>query len=257
MMTYIEKSKRKNKSKYLYAIITILIAIFIGINYLYPSFFANLFIYIAKPIWRLDYAYNIGAFDSNQKLFEQNLALKKELDELRLKQESFYFIENENKQLKASFGIASSTRSIVASVLDRPSFIPYDIFIVDAGKSQGVSTSSIIYASGDMPIGKIIEVYDNTSKAILFSSPNEKTEIGIGANNVTAMAIGRGGGQYFVELPRGLNIKVGDIIIHSNLNKLLGKVGLIDEDPALTFERIYFASPINIYEIKWVKVSID
>jgi hypothetical protein len=85
----------------------------------------------------------------------------------------------------------------------------------------------------------------------------KKTEISIGDNNIPGMATGRGGGQYFVELPRGLNIKIGDLITYSNLNKFLGKVEYIDEDPSLTFERIYFAVPTNIYQIKWVKVSLN
>lgn len=257
MMTYIEKSKRQNKARWFYLAVFILPILFVSTNYLYPSFYAKIFVYVAKPFWRLDYAYQNGAFDGNDKLLAENLSLRKELEELKIKQGTLSFIESENKQLKAGFGIASSSKFIVASVLEKPSFIPYDIFIVDAGKVEGVSTSSIIYAPGELPIGKVVEVYDNTSKAVLFSSPTEKTEISIGDNNIPGMATGRGGGQYFVELPRGLNIKIGDLITYSNLNKFLGKVEYIDEDPSLTFERIYFAVPTNIYQIKWVKVSLN
>jgi hypothetical protein len=58
-------------------------------------------------------------------------------------------------------------------------------------------------------------------------------------------------------LPRGLNVSVDDFVTAFDLGqKPLGKIIHIDSDPSLTFEKVIFSAPVNIYELKWVKVSI-
>ena len=257
MMTYIEKSKRSNKKKIIAGLILLLVIFFLLLNYLFPLFLSKSVAYIARPFWRLEYAKNINAFDSVEKIIAENQNLKQQLEDIKLRESFLKSTEDENRQLKSNFGMSSSTKFVVSAVLKSPPYLPYDVFLIDVGKGNGVSSSSVIYAPYDIPLGRVIESNEETSKVLLYSSPNQKSEVSIGENNVPAQAIGRGGGQFFAELPRGLNIKVGDLVRLSEQNKVLGKIDSIDEDPSLTFERVYFSAPINIYQLKWVKVSLS
>ncbi len=256
-MTYIEKNRRYSKNKIIAGIVIIFILFLLLLNYFFPLFLAKSTTYIARPFWRLEYANNINAFDSVEKIIAENQNLKQQLDDIKLRESFLKATEDENHQLKNSFGMSSSTKFVLSAILKKPPYLPYDVFIIDAGRSNGLSTSSVVYAPYDIPLGKVIEIYDQTSKVLLYSSPNQKNEVNIGENNIPAQAIGRGGGQYVAELPRGLNIKLGDLVRLAEQNKVLGKIDFIDEDPSLTFERIYFSVPINIYQLKFVKVSIQ
>ena len=256
MMTYIEKNRRNSKSVIIFGMSAILAFFILLLNHFFPLFLSKSATYIARPFWRIEYAYNIDAFDSVEKIIAENQSLKQQLDDIKLRESFLQATEDENRQLRSSYGMSSSTKSVLSAIIKKPPFLPYDIFIIDAGKSNGLSTSSLVHAPYDIPLGKVIEVYEQTSKVLLYSSPNQKNYVTIGERNIPAQAIGRGGGQYLAELPRGLDIKLGDIVRLSEQNKVLGKIDFIDQDPSLSFERIYFSLPVNIYQLRLVKVSI-
>ena len=48
-----------------------------------------------------------------------------------------------------------------------------------------------------------------------------------------------------------------DYVVSLDIGNIpMGKVAYIDSNPSLTFEKILVSAPINIYELKWVKISI-
>ncbi|MEK9177500.1 MAG: rod shape-determining protein MreC, partial [Patescibacteria group bacterium] len=112
------------------------------------------------------------------------------------------------------------------------------------------------YAPGDVLIGAISDVLPETSKVSLFSSSGNILYVLIGPSNAPATAVGRGGGQYTAQLPRAVKISAGDFVIVPSIDdKPFGIVSAVESDSAQSFEIILFASPVNIYQLRWVLVE--
>ena len=72
---------------------------------------------------------------------------------------------------------------ILSAILAKPNQSPYDTLLIDAGSGQGIKTGDTVFALGDVPIGRVDVVYDNSAKVVLFSNPGEKTEAVISGKN--------------------------------------------------------------------------
>jgi cell shape-determining protein MreC len=256
-MIYIERNKKRWFQNIYLWIVVFVVAVIVAVNIFFPHLVPALANSVASPFWRLEFAVKNGSLDTVEKLLNENAELKRAIEENSSNAEMIAYVQKENDELRDMLGASSTINFVVAPIIKRPPSIAYDEFIIDAGLDQGVSTSSIIYVAGDVPLGKVINVFAKTSRVLLFSSPNVKHDVQIGPSYVGATATGRGGGQYEVELPRGLNVSVDDFVTAFDLGqKPLGKIIHIDSDPSLTFEKVIFSAPVNIYELKWVKVSI-
>ncbi len=256
-MTYIDKNKNHHVRNFIIWIIAIVVLISVILNIYLPHLIPSLFNSIVTPFWRTEFSIKSGSLESPSNLLLENENLRTQLAEMITKSEFVDFVNSENSELREMLNISSSSDYIVAPIIKRPPFSFYDEFIVDAGQDKGVSTSSLVFGPGDIPIGRVIDVFDRSSKVILFSSPQEKHEIEIGPSHIPAIATGRGGGQYEADIPRGLGVSLDDFVVSTSLVRPLGRVHFIDSDPALTFEKILFAVPSNVYELRWVKIDLN
>jgi cell shape-determining protein MreC len=140
--------------------------------------------------------------------------------------------------------------------LVRPPVAAYDNLVIDAGKDHGFATTSLVYASGNVLIGKVTDVQAETSKVTLFSSPGQKFDVMIGTTHTPAIAVGRGGGQYEAQVPRGSVVAEGDAVSAPSLNgKPFGIVTSVISDPAQVFVTVLFAPPVNLYQLRWALVQ--
>jgi len=79
--------------------------------------------------------------------------------------------------------------------------------------------------------------------------------VSIGPENIAAEAIGRGGGNFIVKLPRGVGVEKGDIITMPDISaRIFAVVEEIESNPSDPFVTILFKNPVNFNEIKWVQV---
>ena len=77
----------------------------------------------------------------------------------------------------------------------------------------------------------------------------------IGDSAIGAEAKGLGGGNFEIELPRNVDVFVGDSIYVSDINpRVLGTIEYINSDPNDVFERILFKSPVNLFSLRFVDV---
>ena len=258
-MTYIIKNRKDNR-KITFWISLILICIFIIFQYFWPSFIPAMFTNIVTPYWRTEFAIQSGSLNSVENLLKENESLKRQIADNKAEMAIVESVNSENLESRNLLQISSSTlqsSSIVVPIIRRAPSGLYDQFIIDAGKDKGISTTSLVYASGNIPIGRVTDVFRQTSKVILFYSPDQRHDVLL-ANRIPAVAIGLGGGQYEVSVPRGLNVAVGDFVYSANLNaKPMGKIVYIDSDSSLAFEKVLFSVPINIYELRWVTVEVN
>jgi len=276
-MTYLQTNKRpyQRARQTVTTIIVVIVIIIAAVEFFAPHIFPSLFMPIAKPFWRMEFAIESGSLKSPTQLLSENEELTRQLSDAQIRHDTIEAVEQENAELKALFSRGSdkpknapSTEDslseilrnpdgkILAAVLKRPPFVTYDELIIDIGSVHGISTSSLIYATGNVLIGRVVDVLSKTAKVKLFSSPGEKYEVLIGSGHSPAIALGRGGGQYEAQVARDTIVKEGDFVLSPSLSdKPFGIVSAVLQDPTLPFEIVLFAPPVNIYQLRWVLVK--
>src|SRR3989344_4942149 len=199
-----------------------------------------IFIYFQNPIFRgLSYAAQIvfrpflsagesvggkfsswgGYFQFKKSLQRENENLKLKLSEMEAQIANWGILSDENIKLKEIFGRSENRELILAAILAKPDHSPYDTLIIDTGSKIGIEAGSIVFAYGDVPVGRVSDVYPDSSKVILFSNPGEKTEVLISGKlaspdasqggDIFMQVVGRGGGNFEMTLPRDLMLEKG------------------------------------------------
>jgi len=144
----------------------------------------------------------------------------------------------------------------LATILSKPSVSFFDTLIVDVGEKNGVLAGDLVLAYGDIPIGRVSEVYRNTSKITLFSSSGEKTTGIIKGKDIYVEVIGRGGNNFEIILPSDLNIYEGiKILLPDIYPYVFAEVKSIITDPRDLYQKALLVSPINVQEIKFVEIA--
>ena len=147
----------------------------------------------------------------------------------------------------------SGTR-ILASVLMRPPWTPYDTLLVDAGENLGVKVGAFVSAGGQGLVGHVSEVYGNTARVELFSAPGASYQALL-RGTVPIAVEGLGGGSLQTLVPAGTQVAVGDTISFPGL--LGGIVALVSATEAKegeSFTVIYMTLPVNPQELRYVEI---
>ena len=201
---------------------------------------------------------NSGAyFLSKDSLSRGNENIKSKLLENEAKMSNYGALLDENISLKEILGRIGDKKDLTLSaILSKPNQSLYDTLIIDAGANVGVKKGDMVLALGDVPLGKVAEVLQNSSKVILFTNPGEKTQVVVG-NGVFMQVVGRGGGNFEMILPRDFTVAKGDqVVLPGIMPRVLGIVETIISDPRDPFQKALLVSPVNIQEIKFVQVEI-
>jgi cell shape-determining protein MreC len=234
----------------------VLVLIFVLVQIFWPNIWYSLFSSIVKPFWRLETSLLNDSAYSFEKLLNENRDLKNQLSLNELNIRSIRLLEQENADLKKILNRASSTPRILSAVLKRPPINTYDELIIDIGVDYGLATGTLVYSVENVPIGQIVDVFEDTSRVVLFSSPGFKYEVMIGKNHESTTAFGRGGGQFEANISKTASVNEGDIVVASEFhNRPLGFVTAKISEAADPFSRVLFSLPINISNIQWVTVE--
>lgn len=217
---------------------------------------------IAAPFLRfgasLDSAFN-GIFPflkTNKALIEENAALKNELAQANGKLFTYALLADENKMLKESFGRTAGESPVLAAVLAKPSHSPYDTLILDAGVREGITVGNIVSAFETVAIGTIMEVSPQTSKAVLFSAPGEKTTVQLQAAHITRDIVGQGGGMFLFTAPRDISIASGEMLTLPGINqRVVGVITDVKILPDDSFQTVTAVLPVNIFELERVFIT--
>lgn len=195
-------------------------------------------------------------FASKNSLYKENQTLQAKINEEEARMENHNALLQENESLKETLGRKNEGVSMVlGAILSKPNQSPYDILLIDVGVNKGIKKGNVVFADGNLPIGRVETVYDNSSKVILFSSPRERTQVIVGSN-VFMELVGRGGGNFEMILPRDFMLKEGDQVILPGIRPyVVGTVEKIISDPRDAYLKALFLSPVNIQELKFVEVE--
>jgi cell shape-determining protein MreC len=261
-MSYLLDKKVKKNRIYRYSIFIFLLIIFI---YFKAGVFKGL-AYVSAGVFRpvLVLGNDIGKTLSNtssylysqKSLFIENENLKSELSGEEAKVANYDAVLDENLKMKEILGRQNNTQMILGNILAKPNQSAYDTIILDIGSKNGVVLGDKVFAFGNLPIGRISEVYSNSSQVILFSSPGEKTEGIISGKGIFMQIIGQGGGDFEMILPRDLILdKDTEVVLPGATPYLLGTVETIVSDPRDSFQKALLISPVNIQELNFVEVE--
>jgi rod shape-determining protein MreC len=199
---------------------------------------------------------NIGVLNSKTNLLKENDLLKSEIKSNEIDHAIFDVLKKENDDLKDILGRKTNDEKLIlGTVLVKPYLSAYDTLIIDVGSSDGIIAHDEVLAEGNTFIGYISEVYNNTSKVTLYSSPGEKVKVLIGSNNIEKEAVGLGGGNFTVEVPKEIDISEGDNITMPSISpNVFGVVEKVESKESDSFQNVFFKNPINVLELKWVEV---
>lgn len=262
-MSYLldKKTQRKKFLRIAFGVIFLIILV-----YFRSSIFSGL-AYVAGGVFRpvLIAGNNIGEkfknlgayFASKKSLFLENENLKSQILASEADRANYASVVAENESLKEILGRKNEKKTtILASILAKPNQSLYDTLLIDVGISQEIKVGNIVFAGGNVPIGRVAEISANSAKVILFSNPGEKTQAIISEKNISLELVGRGGGNFEIIIPRDLTLQKGDQVVMPGLNPyLLAVVETIISDPRDPFTKALLVSPVNIQEIKFVEIE--
>ena len=196
-------------------------------------------------------------FVSKNSIYNENENLKSQLERDRAEMADYNSLQAENTSLKEILGRTDEkTAMILAAILGKPNQSPYDTLIIDVGTKDKVAVGETVFALGNVPIGRVSVVYQNSSKVVLLSNPGEKIQAVVSGKNIFMDVVGRGGGNFEMVLPRDFMPVKGDQVVLPGITPyVLGIVETIISDPRDPFVKALLVSPVNVQELKFVEVE--
>ncbi|MEX0919013.1 MAG: hypothetical protein WDZ85_03595 [Candidatus Paceibacterota bacterium] len=195
-------------------------------------------------------------FQSKKTLVSTNQALRQELREVKAR--AFLAEQKLNQLAVFSLHQTASPEAVVGQVVARPRFLPYDIFLLTlpAGGGETVRLNDKVTWQGRILLGEVVQLAGDNARVKLYSSPGIRRLALVGPDKIQAVLVGRGGGNFTIDLPRGLDIPVGSVVYHAlNPSLILGLVGEVVKQPENPSQVIHVRTPVNIYTLKWLEIS--
>lgn len=191
-------------------------------------------------------------------LYNQNQDLEYKLNENVARNLNYDLILNENQSLKEILNRKDTNIKLVLSaILSKSNQSIYNTLVIDTGIKDGIKVGDIVFALGNVPIGRVSIVYDNSSKVTLFSDAGEKTQAIISGKDIFVEVVGRGGGNFEIIVPKDFILQKGDQIILPGIHPyVLAVTETVISDPRDSFVKALLVSPVNIQELRFVEVEI-
>lgn len=209
---------------------------------------------------------SLGAyFVTKNSLFQDNQKLKEEMLLLNARMLNYDAILEENLDLKEILERKDTKKDfILGAILSKPNQSPYDTLLIDVGEGEGAKIDKMVFAYGNIPIGRVTEVYADSSKVTLFSNTGERMQVLIPDRIFSNEKeknffeiIGRGGGNFEMTLPRDLKLAKGDMVIMPGINPfVVATTETVVSDPRDPFTKALLVSPVNIQELRFVEVEL-
>ncbi len=164
-------------------------------------------------------------------------------------------LQDENTALKAELGRGVDQGGILATVMTLPNRTFYDTMLIDAGSADGIKVGDKVYAFNSIALGDISKVDDHDATVLLYSAPNRQTSGDAVGTDVAVTLIGRGSGEYEVQMPRDVPFTIGSMIsTQSTTPDSVAEIEKIITDPRDPFQRLLAKVPVNLQALKWVIV---
>lgn len=203
--------------------------------------------------------YNIFSFLSSiSTLRKENIELKNQLQDLKLKLVDYERIKLENAELNKllQYKNGGDFKYISANVIGKVGDNWFNIIILDVGSNDGVKKGCYVKAADGL-VGKVIEVNSNTSKVMTILDENIKMPVTINETSDEGLLVGNNDDKLckVAFLPSETKADKGNIVITSNIttsSDVLVPSGII----VGTIERIEYEK-INLSKTAYIKPAVD
>lgn len=164
-------------------------------------------------------------------------------------------LKEENEALRDMLSATTSAR-VAAAVIDRPTNLPYDVFLIDRGTNDGIQREAPVYVSGDRVIGFVAETYADTSLVVLVTSPDLESTVYVYGSNIYTTALGMGGGSLRISVPQGIALNEGDPVVIPSLDGgVYGVISVVDSEPSRPEQYGYVSIDTPLAGIRYVTVG--
>jgi cell shape-determining protein MreC len=180
---------------------------------------------------------------------EQKVAASQDVEE------TLNILEKENAELR-SLMHSSSTPQILAGVIARPPYTPYDTLVIDRGYDDGVYENAPVFYSDHKILGYVSKSFPKTALITLLSSSGVESTVYIFGPNVFTTAYGEGGGVIRMSVPQGILLEKENIVVTPSLeNGILGAIDEIQSIPTEPEQHAYVTFDIPLQSLRLVSVG--
>lgn len=254
-MSYRLSSKKRQQKKNFW-LRSVLVLFFIFLFVLVFTFFGGTFTtFSSGTVKVVDSVGSLTAalFADKQELQDENAQLRRMLERETVDLLQQQILVDRNNQLLQELGRPDEPTRVLAGVVKKPPFSPYDIYTIDAGRTSGVNLGDIALYSNFVTLGHITRVTESAAKVDLFSAPGKETFMNL--NGAGFLVLGKGGGTLEVDAPRDFEVDLGDkVVLPSYELYVAGAVVDIVQKPQDSFKKIIIKTPVNIELVEVVSI---
>lgn len=253
---YLHNSKTQSVRKYLIWVLGAFLVLF-GAKEIIGTLSAS----ITGPLYSVQH-YIQNSSGSVPLFIRDRLSLLTQIRELeekivaeKDKEATIVYLTAENLELRQLQGASSSPR-IIAGVIARPPYTPYDTIIIDQGSVDGIVRRAPVYQGGGNAIGYVREVYASTALVVLFSSPGVESSVFVFGPNLFTTAYGEGGGIIRLSIPQGITVEKGNVVILPSLESgVIGTIRDLVSNPTEPEQRAYVSPEVSLQSLRLVSVG--
>jgi len=182
-----------------------------------------------------------------KEISQENIELKKEIQQLMVRNTKLKELEKENQFLRSSLGLANHWKHQLelADVIGRDFQGLEKYILINKGKGAGIKDNMPVVIFENILIGKVIEVFDNFSKVLLVTSSNSKVPALIQESRIKGLIKGIKENLLFMDLvSKDAKVEENQSVITSGISEifpkglLIGKVVLVESLENEIFQRI-------------------
>lgn len=236
-------NKKKKKKVYIYLALSLLF-----ILALFTSFYSYLYDLLEKPFLSA-YSNTEELKKDSQNLFqtifyarkviEENKELKNKIEKLEIDVMRTEYLES--LFMESEKVISLDLNIIFTSIVKKNGS---GIITVLGGSDSSFSINDIVLGNDNVVIGRVVEVFDNTSQVNLFVKNEEPFTGVLFPYNISINTTGNGN-ALFAELSREIEVEIGDIVYsQGEPGYVVGVVSYVDFDPRDPVKKVYI-SPVH------------
>lgn len=253
---------KSNTKRYVLIFIVLLFIILLSIPYT-RSGVQNVFRSLGTPVVRL--TNSIGSWFSTTNAFirskrtlaEENTVLKNQIRELSIQNKERLVLEAELTDLREIYNRTDVRNLTLAAIITKPPQSLYGTIVIDGGEEMGFVSGQTVYAYGSVPIGVIDSVSKRSATVQLFSAPNRETQVRLLPLREDVTLVGRGGGNFSVSLPQGVEVSENTTVVTKEVNpRIIATFIEVISDTRDPIQTLLFAAPVPISELSFVEVEV-
>ncbi len=199
-------------------------------------------------------------------LEEESQSLKNEIVRLNNLMAQVQELEQENQRLRSLLDYQKNNPGreyIVSTIIGRGQNNLNKSLVLNKGTNDFVRQGAVIVAANGL-VGKITQVYSNTSKVLLLTDPSSAVDAVISRSRAEGVVVGLGSSSLSMDFVRqDADIQVGDIVVTSGLggglpkNIVIGQVTDVASKDMYLFKEVKVRPAVPLESLEEALIILD